>query len=237
MIRLTPMIGMTAIAMALTACGGKDSVERKVDKYEATGGLNLAKLVGTSKNPPDEFAVIAAAPLEMPQDFAALPAPDPGTPSPRLPDAERDARALLLGDSPAQAANARTSAAEAALLAASGPAADSSIRDVLEAEQEEYQAEQDLYVVDRIIPALKELRRGELDENLVVPLEERERLATASTAPRSTGGLATIPVSGGGQSIAAPVPQTAPSAPTPPVTAARPAVDPDSGAELIYIPE
>lgn len=50
-----------------------------------------------SKTPPDEFAVIKRAPLEMPPHMTALPAPKPGMPRPQELSATQQARSSVIG--------------------------------------------------------------------------------------------------------------------------------------------
>lgn len=227
-------IGIAAIgaaALAVAACGGPSGAA-KAKKEEQTGGLDLRRIVGTVKNPPDEFAVISKKPLEMPQDFAALPPPDPGARSTRLPDPVAEARAALLNDSEPRAASRRTSNSEAALLAASG-ASDPNIRAALEADQTVYEQEQELYVLDRYFPALKRLR-GEDTKDLVDPTAEYQRLNTVAATPEARAAraapIATIPSA----QISRP-----PAAAQPTVPPVPPAAAPAAGSDgdLIFIPE
>ncbi len=46
------------------------------------GCSTMGKILGTSKNPPDEFAVVNQPPLALPPDFALTP-PNPGEPTPQ----------------------------------------------------------------------------------------------------------------------------------------------------------
>ena len=235
MTRIIRFFGIAAIAVSISACGGKTPEEKQAEKYDGEGGLNLSRLVGTTKNPPDEFAVIASAPLQMPKDFAALPAPSPGSRSPLAPDPIAEAREALLGDSTPQAANVRTSVSESALLSAAGPS-DSNIRSVLEADQEAIEAQQTTYVLDEVFPSLRNYR-GEDLKDTIKPNDERLRLSEAnSAAGASRSGIATIP--GGTAATTAPLPIIPPTGT--PVTAipvsASPGV-PETGGELIYIPE
>lgn len=232
-------------AMALGACGGGPTGEAKAKKDEATGGLDLRRIVGTVKNPPDEFAVISKKPLEMPQDFAALPPPNPGERSTRAPDPIAEARAALLNDAAGgTAATAQTSTSEAALLNASG-ASDPNIRATLAADQTDYEAEQEQYVLDRYFPALKRLR-GEDTRGIIDPTDEYQRLNTVAATPAARAArsapIATIPSNPVPATLATPAP-AAPSATATPVTtlpAAPPPVTrqaPGTDGELIFIPE
>lgn len=102
----TKLRGRTGLAfaamLALSACGGGD---------EAPNLMNLRN------NGADEFAILPTKPLEMPQDYAALPAPTPGGSNITDPTPEADAIAALGGNA---AALSRGSAADAGLLNATG---------------------------------------------------------------------------------------------------------------------
>lgn len=68
----------------------------------ATGALsacsNPRKSLGLEKHPPDEFAVVARAPLEMPPDFKLRP-PEPGADRPQETRPTDVARSALMGGS------------------------------------------------------------------------------------------------------------------------------------------
>ncbi len=66
-------------ALTLSACG------------------NIKEQFKYSKEAPDEFAVIKRAPLEMPANLTALPAPQPGAPRPQEQTATAQARASIIG--------------------------------------------------------------------------------------------------------------------------------------------
>ena len=222
-------LGVSVIAVGIAACGGTETPEKKTETYDPDSSFSIAKFIGSTKNPPDEFAVISTAPLELPKDFTALPTPQPGARSPLVPDPVVEARQVLLGDTAPQAANARVSASESALLSATGPTTDPNIRTVLAAEQAE--TADDGYVLDRVFPALREYRGAGL-EDTIRPSEERIRLSEASTAPRlNSDGIATIPSAP--PSVIARPPSVTPTVPT----AARPTSDSVTAGELIYIPE
>lgn len=219
-----------ALAISVGACTrAKEKEASNADKYDPNDGISLAKLVGTAKNPPDEFAVMTSKPLVMPKSFAALPAPNPGQRSPLTSDPVAEARTVLLGDVTPQAANARTSVSEAALLSATGTATPpSDLRAVLEAEQKVAESGSEEYLLYEYFPSLG--KGGNL-KDAIKPEEERVRLSTLSSAQRPSG-IATIP-----SVPSAPVPQTIQAIQSAPASPALPAVDPVSGTELIYIPE
>jgi len=234
MARLVQAAVMATLVVGMAACCSTAPKETaaKEDKYDGEG-FNLKSWIGSTKNPPDEFAVLTKRPLEMPKDFAALPPPQPGARSSREVDPVAEARAALLGESSAQPANVRTSASEAALLSAAGAQTDPNIRTALAAEQEEYEAKQGEYLLDRYIPSLRAWR-GEDAKNIVDPIEERQRLSTATAASRAARQteIATIP------DAATSVPITTTATPVPAAPAAVPAVPaPVTDGELIYIPE
>ena len=225
MARLVRMVGLCAIAFGVAACGGEAQPEKKTE-YDGRDGVDLAGLIGISKNPPDEFAVMTTKPLEMPDSFAALPAPTPGARSALAPDPVAEARAALLGEAAPQAANARTSVAESALLSATGTAPTTDIRGVLEAEQAELDANGQVYALEGVFPSL---RRQRETADALLPSDERVRLSELSSAPTvGSSGIATIP-----STTAAPLPVT----PAPVAAVPSPATDATLGGELIYIPE
>ena len=104
-----------------------------------------------SKKPPDEFAVVKRAPLEMPPDFSLRP-PAPGTPRPQELSTEAEARAAVLGD-PALAQKPRVDAAsagEAALLQQAGAGyASPDIRRTIDKETAEI-AEEEMPGIDQL---------------------------------------------------------------------------------------
>lgn len=223
-------LGISVIAIGVVACTPEKPKEPTAEDYDPSEGFSVAELIGSTNNPPDEFAVISTAPLKMPKDFASLPTPQPGARSNLVPDPIAEARQVLLGDTSPQPANARVSISESALLSATGTGADPNIRTVLAGEQAEADAGARTYALDRVFPALREYRGADLQDT-ISPSEERARLRTASTTQRDpSSGIATIP--SGPPPVAAQLPVT-PVAPT----AVLPAGDPTTGGELIYIPE
>lgn len=102
--------------------------------YNSSKG-SLGDQLGFSVPPPDEFMVIARAPLELPPNFN-LPAPQPGVPSPRMPNPDAEARASLFGSAATSRQEATPGVGEQALLSGAGATgANDSIRTELEAEQ------------------------------------------------------------------------------------------------------
>jgi hypothetical protein len=91
-----------------------------------------------SKKPPDEFAVVRRAPLEMPPDYT-IRAPKPGAPRPQEASTDQMARDAILGaDGAPHTAASGMSAGEAALLQKTGAAnASPSIRAVVDKETAE----------------------------------------------------------------------------------------------------
>ena len=104
--------------LVLAGCGG----------WRQTFGLDHA--------PPDEFSVVAQAPLSMPPDFALRP-PRPGMSRPQDVAATQAAAATVFGvkQTPGASRVAASSAAEGRLLTQAGaPNAQPNIRDTLDAE-------------------------------------------------------------------------------------------------------
>jgi hypothetical protein len=161
-VRIAGPIGMTAMLLALPACG-------KIG--------NPLELLGAKIAPPDEFQVIAHKPLVMPAT-ATLPEPRPGAPSPLEPDPHRDAQQALLGTSGSPVVSTiEPSASEQVLLSSANAAVTSSeIRVQLEEEKVQEEAAKPYQP-----PSLGELltgRKGEkLDESeLLDPVAESQRL-------------------------------------------------------------
>ena len=69
----------------------------------ACAGGSVQEALGLGKRSPDEFAVVSRAPLVVPPDFDLRP-PRPGEPRPLVGTAGDQARATLLGETPATAA-------------------------------------------------------------------------------------------------------------------------------------
>ena len=109
---------LTVGTLVLAGCGG----------WRQTFGLDHA--------PPDEFSVVAQAPLSMPPDYALRP-PRPGTARPQDVAATQAAAATVFGikQAPGTALVAASTAAEGRLLTQAGaPNAQPNIRSTLDAE-------------------------------------------------------------------------------------------------------
>ncbi len=128
-----------------------------------------------SKKPPDEFAVVKRAPLEMPPDFSVRP-PTPGAPRPQELSTSAEARAAVLGD-PALAQKPRVEAAsagEAVLLQQAGAGyADPDIRTRVDAETAELSEE--------LMPGIEQLKEmigqdAQEPATVVDPIGESERI-------------------------------------------------------------
>ncbi|MEM7496898.1 MAG: DUF3035 domain-containing protein [Pseudomonadota bacterium] len=124
--RLTAMAALLAGAAAL---GGCDKIGSPLDVF------------AKKKPSPDEFKVVARAPLYVPPEVRTtagvqtLPEPRPGVPSPLEPDPNRDAQAALLGAGAGSAGVATSpSRGEQVLVGAAATGADGDIRSTLEAD-------------------------------------------------------------------------------------------------------
>jgi hypothetical protein len=102
-----------------------------------SGCSSLREAMGGTKAPPDEFAVLTAAPLIVPPDYNLRP-PQPGAPARNQADPSTQARAALYSgssDAAAAALGPTYSESEKTLLARSGAAnVDPSIRQTIAAE-------------------------------------------------------------------------------------------------------
>jgi hypothetical protein len=97
----------------------------------ACGGLG--KALGLEKSSPDEFAIVTKAPLVIPPEFALRP-PKPGAPRPNAQKTSDVAQAVLFKDG-ATAGHTSSTRGETLLLSEAGALdANSSIRQVLDAE-------------------------------------------------------------------------------------------------------
>lgn len=232
-----------AMVAALCACQGGQQAAAPEPKEENRTYL-IADIARSLQTAPDEFSVVTKRPLEMPDSFAALPAPEPGKASSRDRDPFADARAALAFEPvPASTGPFAPSATEAAILSSAG-AVDPSIRAKLATEQEIYQAEQNVYLLDRLIPQLREVR-GDVDPDAIDAAQERLRLQQAGITPRPVGGIAaqptpispSLPAATPVTVVAAPVvvaPAPTGSVPTFGVLAPEAA---DTAPPLIYLPE
>ena len=94
------VVMMAMVLVAVTACSGKD---KPLTRIKQTG------------NGPDEFAILPSKPLQAPESYTNLPAPEPGTAN------RTDVNALAegivaLGGNPAALASTTIAPSEAALV-------------------------------------------------------------------------------------------------------------------------
>ncbi len=134
------------------------------------GCSDFRQAVGTEKSSPDEFAVVARAPLSLPPNFALRP-PDPGAPRPQERTVKEGAKALVLNsgsnapsssvpsfgfstNTPSASPSASvtsTSQAEVSFRERLGTSqADPNIREVVNAETRDFVYE-DEFLIDRLI--------------------------------------------------------------------------------------
>lgn len=97
----------------------------------------LREQMGLNKSAPDEFRVVAQAPLEMPGDLQTLPTPQPGAPRPQEGTPTDQARRSVFGAGSSQGAAVGQSGAEVALVTKVG-AAEPNIRQTVDAETAAY---------------------------------------------------------------------------------------------------
>lgn len=125
---------MTTAMLALAACGGSDEP-------------NLLNISQPRAQGPDEFAILPAKPLEMPEDVAALPEPTPGGTNLTDPTPFADA-ALALGGNP-EVLTRRSG--DGALVAYAGRyGVDPNIRAELAAADLEYRRQNDGRLLERL---------------------------------------------------------------------------------------
>lgn len=167
MVLKTPIRAAIA-AGALLALSGCDSIG------------NPLEVLAAKRPAPDEFQVIARAPLRMPVS-ASLPEPQLGSPSPLDPAPQRQAMAALLGQ-PALAGSAQQSAGEQALLAAADASAtDPEIRATLESDRRDQRDSYEVPYIWELFGSKDSIRR----EDMIDPRIEARRLQGegVATAP------------------------------------------------------
>lgn len=128
--RLVRCIALGALALAVTACSS-----------------DQRRSMGLVKTPPDEYAVVARAPLELPPDFGLRP-PKPGAARPTELTTAQQARVTIFGPETKQPEmlSGRT-AGEAALLQKAGaPNADPNIRETINRESTQLAREETDFV-------------------------------------------------------------------------------------------
>ena len=137
--RHNPLAGLTivTIALALAGCGN-----------------SFRESLGLTRTAPDEFQVIAHAPLSMPPDINLKP-PAPGAPRPQEPATRDQAQSIVVGASTGEPAPlidlSDRSTGEAALLTTAGAVdVDPNIRQIVE-EETASQVERDRSVVGRLV--------------------------------------------------------------------------------------
>lgn len=140
----------------------------------STGSRSMREAAGLEAPPPDEFIVVARAPLEMPPDLRALPAPQPGAPSRLEPDARAQAQQALTGGGRAAAASTAPTTGETALLSAAGAsAANAPIREQIVVERP---APTRRYGLDSLF-GVRIVQDPAAEAERLSPQEEAERLA------------------------------------------------------------
>ena len=102
--RLQRCVGAGVLLLLVAGCGGNDQPILMHASAERQG--------------PDEFAILPNRPLEMPQEVAALPPPEPGGVNRADPDPRADVARALGGNG--NAVRAGSPASDAALVAAAG---------------------------------------------------------------------------------------------------------------------
>jgi len=130
-------LALLTVALALSGCGN-----------------SFRESLGLTRTAPDEFQVIAHAPLSMPPDINLRP-PAPGAPRPQEPATRDQAQSIVKGSGIGEPAPmidlADRSAGEAALLTTAGAVdVDPNIRQIVE-EETASQVERDRSVVSRLM--------------------------------------------------------------------------------------
>lgn len=139
----------------------------------ALGGCDtLREELGMNKQSPDEFRVVARAPLSLPPDYNLLVTPNPGQPRPQEGTPTDQARTAVFGTQPQDQALSSGSSGEAALLNAAGAQnANPEIRQVVDQETQQINAESE-YFLDELI-----FWRDPVEPGVIVdPTKESQRI-------------------------------------------------------------
>jgi hypothetical protein len=110
--KLSSGLSVLALTLVLTGCGGE----------------GVKKTFGLEANPPDAFDVGTQAPLSLPPELGSLPPPSPGEPRPQQVNAAQAGLTALSPESAITPTATPSSAGQAALLDAAGPAPAPGIR-------------------------------------------------------------------------------------------------------------
>jgi len=160
-----------------------------------TGCTDARRALGYEKAPPDEFAVVARAPLSQPPDYNLRP-PAPGAPRPQEGTSSDQARSALTPGKTAAAAAAERSKGEQALLVKAGAdKVNASIRKQVN-EESSAVAEADASFVDKLMF----WRDTPLPGEPLDPAGEAKRLKDNASLgrPPTAGETVQIKRSGGG---------------------------------------
>lgn len=143
------------------------------------GGGTIGEQLGVTAGAPDEFLIIARAPLELPPSFS-LPTPQPGAPSRLEPDPFVEAEAALFGR-PGRGAETAPGSGEVALLRGANAADDNSaIRQELDEDVVSPPGERRFGLTSVFGQPIPQ-NLGESDE-VLLSREENERLRTQGLA-------------------------------------------------------
>lgn len=134
-----------------------------------TGCSDAKKMLGFQKVAPDEFNVVARAPLSLPPEYQLRP-PEPGAVRPQEGHVRDQAKATLLGKS-GGSAKGRTSGDTALLAKAGGDRVEPDIRSLVNRELAAL-AEADRSVVDRLVF----WRKTDIPATILDPTKEQQRL-------------------------------------------------------------
>lgn len=144
-------------------------------------GLSLAALSACqvtkdqfdfSKKAPDEFAVVARAPLEMPDNYD-LPKPRLGAPRPQETSPELQAKQALFGENATLNNGVATQGEDVMLQKTGAQAANSNIRNVVDAETEEL-VKENTSTFNRILGRVG--KKVDAPATVVDPVKEVERI-------------------------------------------------------------
>ena len=142
---------------------------------------NPLEVIGGKRSSPDEFAVLARKPLQMPRT-TSLPEPRLGERSALEPDPEADAVTALMGG-PVSQSNEPASAGEAALLSAANASQEQSeIRNVLALDEQSSESGGE-YTPPSVFELFSDDGPSVPQGELIDPTAESQRLQVEGVAP------------------------------------------------------
>lgn len=169
------VMALALAGLTLAGCGNGDRVPELMNLRSSTNG-------------PDEFAVLPAKPLELPEDLAALPDPTPGGTNLTDPNPQADAIAALGGELRAAGGIPAGDVGLVNYAARGGVTAD--IRATVAVEDLEFRRKNDARLLERLFDLnvyFRAYERQSLDQHAELARWRRAGARTPSAPPPQVG--------------------------------------------------